>query len=407
MYNLSHEALSNLSPETNLSILGGSGFIGSSMLTSLFQAGTRIASLDIATRNPDTSKKKLSDSIKNLSPNTELIPCNHLQPMQVKSAIAKASIIFDFAGLAWQHPGGEPLPKMMLLQEELIQNALSAFIIGSQIKESQKLIWTSTSAIDGMLSRVNEEQQKQLDLESSMLTNQILTQIDPHEGTIQNYQQAMGEILSTFNFLSLPKFPGSKENVLFATEFSYAYSKWIGEKILTKLSQKNIHALRISDVYGPGQDISSTILNPTLPARRIQRYIAAYREISRGNTSWIPDNETGIYGFTQHQKGEIVQHSWNDSVFPTHVRDVSELVLRSLKLHDNQKTILAVNGNKMSNIELMQELQSFFGTKVKLIPDPELSYSMPQCSEDLPLLGISTEELIPFSIGLKEWVSLS
>ena len=142
--------------------------------------------------------------------------------------------------------------------------------IAAEDTSQQRLIWTSTSAVDTIFARLSPKQQEVLQSEAVRLADHIAEVCKKDLGSHQVIEQHISEIVATLPFVSFPEKPGGK-TVCFATEYSYAYTKYIGQLLLTRVPHKNIRILKISDVYGLGQDISEKILDPLAPARRAQR----------------------------------------------------------------------------------------------------------------------------------------
>lgn len=395
---LSTTALSHITKEDSIALFGGSGFIGSVLLHKLLRAPqSTCREITLASRNPKT----LQSTFKTGSQICSAVECDHSSFQQVSEFIKTASIIIDLAGLAWQHPGGKPLPPAELLMLQLLHNTIPALILATVLTPQQLLVWTSTSAVDTLFARLSPEQQKILESEAAHLAENIVENCTGDLESPQIIIQRISEIIDTFPFASFPEKPGGK-TVCFATEFSYAYTKYIGQLLLTRVPNKNIRILKISDVYGPGQDISEQILDPLLPARRAQRYCAAYQQIKNGTITWIPEGGQ-LYGFTRDAQSKVTQHIWSDWVLPTHVSDVCEMICRALDPQITQ-SVLNVNGNILTNRELMETLQEYFGTTVDIQEDAPLGFTMQQHSEDLARLGMSDKSLIPFKNGLHEWV---
>jgi nucleoside-diphosphate-sugar epimerase len=391
-------------PKHTIGILGATGCIGRYLTKHLLESEeTSFEKLYLATRSIQRlTTRGLTASLYN-SERVAFVQCNHLNSFELEAFLKKCTHIIDLAGLAWQHPGGDPLPKETLLKNEIVQNAGSAIKIGRLLQPDQTLVWTSTSAIDNMTARLSPQNCKKLSQEIHDIAEVLLSIPERELTTDAASAQAISSALEKVSYNLFPLSPTSKESQYYSLEFSYAYSKWLGQTILEKLSKGKTRILKISDVYGPGQDISAAILDPQLPARRIQRYLAAYQAIQQKNTAWIPKNSE-LFGFQQDAAGNITQNIWSDWVFPTHLKDVSTLLVRSI-FTKNTKTVFQVSGNRVSNSELMYFLRDYFKAQVQIIESAPLDFEMTQHSEDLELLGMKTSTLMSLETGIKEWLN--
>lgn len=390
-----------LSEKDTVLLFGASGFIGSVLLQRFLEAPEgNFAQVTLATRNP--TKLRLSiDQTKN---RFQAVACDHINVKHMERHLPNSSVVIDLAGLAWQHPGGTPLPKVKLLKKQLVHNSISAYILSTKLLPEQRLVWTSTSAIDSMFARLSDSHKTNLEAETQLLVERIAATISLDLSPAA-LEKKVSELVDTFSFGFFPLEPESSKKVCFASEFSYAYSKYIGQLLLVRKPNKNIRVLKISDVYGPGQDISATILNPLLPARRIQRYLAAFLQIKNKNLQWIP-KVGDMYGFTRNESDIITQKIWSDWVLPTHVADVCEIILRALDL-DIPKNILEVNGHIMENSELMETLQAHCKTNVKTVTCDPLGFTMKEHSQDLMLLGMDPKHLISLDEGISDWLNVA
>lgn len=383
-----------------IAILGASGFIGQALLKRMVgKNGPQYERLTLCTRN----KVKFDQTISALKKDTKIsvAECDHTVLKDIQSLLLNHDLIVSLAGLAWQHPGGKPIPADDLLTQQIIQNCVSALVLGKLLKKDQRLIWTSTSAVDGMLARLSKKNKQLLKKEVASIADKLLSfSVDLLQDR-NKIEKTIADLVKKSAFLSLPQQPYSRDTVEYAKVFSYAYSKFIGQTILEKLSNKNITILKISDVYGPGQDISEKVLDTQYPARRIQRFLTAYREIANGNIDWISDTGS-TFGFTK-KDGKITQNVWNDWIFPSHVDDVCKMIIESIKKNPG-KTTLNVNGNRLTNKMLVKKLTDHFNVKITIHFDKKPTFEMTQNSTDLPYLNMSTKSLKSFDDGFVEWL---
>ncbi len=227
--------------------------------------------------------------------------------------------------------------------KQIIGNSLNALVLGSILERYQRLVWVSTSAV-----------RLYLDYPDSSYTN------------------------------------------------SYAFSKYLGEEFLKKGSKGNIKILRISDVYGPGQDISRKMIDPQLPARRIQRFVAAYKLISRNKTSWIPSKGKRVNGF--YKKGSKVVHEINnDFVYPTFIDDVVRVLINAGRTK-NKKITYDLYGSKLSNLEMVGIIQNFFDVEVEIRIRNVKVNSIEKKESNFRNLGINPDSITTFSDGLRVWL---
>ncbi len=384
------------SDDAVIGVLGGSGFIGSYFIKYLNSRSQNFTCLKVGTRNKRNFLKP------DFRLPLEVVECDHLNYKQVTEFFRGCTHIIDFAGLAWQHPGGKITSKNDLLKQEIVQNAVSALIKARNLQADQLLVWTSTSAIETMFARLSEKDSNTLRTEVEKLAAVLLEIPDKMLHDSSSLNIFLDKILSEYNFSSFRVSPTARTTIIYATEFSYAYSKLLGQILLEKLCPERVRILQISDVYGPGQDISEKILDPLVAARRIQRYISAYKAIAEGHLEWLPVG-TDLFGFTRDSQNLISQKIWSDWVFPTHVEDVCNLVLRSCS-KGVDKPVLRVHGNRVSNLELMQFLKNYFNSSVRIIENEPLDFEMVQNSQDLEVLGVSKLDLIDFKTGIKNWI---
>lgn len=370
----------------NISIIGASGFIGSNLLNYLSAKQKEYKSITVIVRN---RKQAVRSEIKT-------VYCDHLEAKKLKVALTDSEIIYDTAGLAWQHPVGN-FSKQDLLIEEIVQNSVSAYVIGELLERSQSLVWTSTSAIDSLFAKLSEVDQKLLLYEANKIAEFLCTKINIRKDSISQ----MRSIVKNLFFYRPPVF------IPVILNFSYAYSKLLGQIILENVTRGNIRILKISDVYGPGQNISQNAIKENIPARRIQRFVAAYNLIKMGKTDWIPQEPKNRHGFSKTTKGNIVHEAWNDFLFPTYIEDIISMMIRAGKLDNANKTVLEVSGNKISNTQLIRTIQKILGIRIRIKRKKDLQLKIKSESADLPKLQFSRQSLISFEEGLKRWMKVN
>ncbi|HEX9817558.1 MAG TPA: NAD(P)-dependent oxidoreductase [Patescibacteria group bacterium] len=387
----------------NIAIIGATGFIGNNLLKFFLKNGHEASSLTLPTRNPHNSSLKNIPQ-KGTENNTSLniIQADHLDEKTLRASLERSTYIFDSAALAWQHPGEKKLTPHDLMVEEIVQNAVSAYVLAKVTRPDQIIVWTSTNAIDAMLSRLSPENVGILKKEIETIADMICDAIKIESTHFSEFHNIIVSILSKHQPGIYPKIVGSLDTVQYALDFSYAYSKYLGQTILEKLSQKNIRVLKISDVYGPGQDISKKMIDPKLPARRLQRFMAAYKLIKAGIINWIPTDGKQLHGFTARD-GHIVQDVWNDFVFPTHVDDVLTMMMRSTQ-NNFPKTVLEVSGNKLTNLKMARIVRDAFKVETDIEIQNIKVVNTPETSKDLALLGIDRENLTSLETGIARWL---
>lgn len=379
---------------SDISIIGATGFIGSSLTEHVLSARDQVSNLYLAVRNPyDDIFPARVERFKRQRPDKkiEILHCDHLNLNDLKRAVARADIVYDPAGLAWQHPGTMSDPET-LLSEQLMQNSYSACLVGRIIHKEQVLVWTSTSAVTAMLSKLPYPELKIFNNIVRQLVNDFFLNLDVERNNTHDLKKIMINVVRNL----------FEEFFSFIVANSYAFSKYIGQTILEKLSQKNIRVLNISDIYGPGQRIESDVLDPSYPARRIQRFVAAYRQIKKNRVEWIPDDGSSAHGFSKTKKG-IIQNVWNDFLCPAYITDVCELMIQATEIPYPGKVVLDVNGNRLSNFQMARAIRDFFGVDVEVKKLRSLSET-PEKSQDLRLFKLP-HPLISFKEGLEQWLT--
>jgi hypothetical protein len=293
------------------------------------------------------------------------------------------------AGLAWQHTG-KTLSKTELLLEHIVQNVFSQYLVASHLSPDQRLVTLSTNAIDIMMSTLSTAQKKMLEYETDAIVECLMSQ-RLQKNNLKDLKKIAWKLVVNHVMLSFVP----------ALDYSYAYSKYLAEKILIRLSLGNIKVLRISDVYGPGQDISSSVINPDVPARRIQRFVAAYKLIAEENKDWIPVKGDGLHGFYKNNN-EIIQEIWNDSVFPTYVDDVIDMTLQASRLPKGGQTVFETAGKKMGNKKMAAAIRDFFKVNVLIRGHGKIS-AVQKKSNDVPIL-LESKSPTSFNKGLQKWL---
>lgn len=373
------------------SIIGSSGFVGSNLLNYLIHSDLPIQKINLL------SRKKIN--IPDSQVPIETIIADHLDTVGVKQSINEADIIFDTAGLAWQHPGQHFSNKTDLLKEQILQNAVSCAVIAKVLQPHQILVWTSTSAIDTFFNLVPENQKESIKFEIKKKARSIVN-LDKKD--VNGWRTAIDSLLTPE---LLAHFQSSNDqNLNFAINYSYAFSKVVGEYVFKALAKDNIRIVRISDVYGADQPLDKQlVIDKNLPARRAQRFTAAYKAIKEGDTSWIPKSPAELHGFSL--KNNKISHTiWNDVVFPTYVSDVCKLLLK-VALHKGQlPLVLSLPGKKLTNLEMVMSIQKILALDIPVnvsgkLVDTEIADS------DFALIGEKRDKLINFDEGVKSWLS--
>ncbi len=398
----------------SVAVLGGRGFVGSRYLQQLLSqwAGVVGEVKAITTQELQRFRDQVED-LPGLSKLT-LVRGNHLDLTDVRELIRGAKVVMDTAGLAWQHlPGGRPAA----LTDELLQNGISAVLIGQALGRDQRLVWSSSNAGDYMFARLSEGDARALSVE-----------IDHRARRYVNWVRSLGERVPTRDKLTsfveqdlhaLPpgkfsKGPANPEEVAYAEQSSYAYSKLLGERILEIIGRedgKDIRVLKISDVYGPGQGLGPPIWDarqsPRQAARRIQRFMAVYEAIrAQGYQPWQLTAAGHADGFSEAD-GQIQQKIFDDSVAPTYIDDVVQMMHRAAAADlPAGKVVLSVSGPWISNAEMVKTiadvvgLEKDLGRTVRFVNGPPILAKQPNPADgDLGLLGMK-DILTPFEEGI-------
>lgn len=317
----------------NVAVRGASGFIGSHLAKKIIEENN-YKKLILITRNKNN--KKVNKFVRNKG-KVEIAQCDNLDSFQLKKIIKGCDLVYDLSGLAYQTFSKDALSK------QVIENSMSALVLGSVLDRRQRLVWVSTSAV--------------------------------------------------YTYLNSPS--------SFYTQ-SYAFSKYLGEEFLKKFSKGRLKILRISDVYGPGQDVSEKMINPQIPARRIQRFISAYRLISQKRTGWIPKKGKSLHGF--YKKGNKIFHEIsNDFVYPTYIDDVVVFLINAGKTKD-KKVAYELIGERLSNLEIVRIIQNLLKTKIEIKVRNTDIKPLKKKESHFRKLGINPNSLTTFSEGLAKWL---
>jgi len=391
--------------DATVAVLGGTGFIGGEFLRVLCgRVGEQMKEVRALSRNHD----RLQPLSSYFTDRSKLKPIegDHLSIDEVREAIAGAKIIIDTAGRR-QQPSDRNLSPHEVLVEQLMQNAMSAALIGALMDRGQRLVWASSSAIDYMLNRLDDEKREAL-----------LTEVKGRAHRYVQFARNMNAGVAADDMETIQGFIESdlerRGSIGVAEKSSYAYSKLLGETILeiiAKQDRKNILALNISDVYGYPNSLGEEVYSGRATANRMQQFLATYEAIkSEGYQPW-QDGQLGFYesGDRVHQK------AWNDYVCPTFVGDVVKMFLRASVAEDLEDRVdLNLITPAIGNLEMVETVRDVvgaepFGQRIEIVTEQEKMPS-PVWSEeksDLRLLGMSAEELTPFEEGirsqLKQW----
>lgn len=359
----------------NITIIGATGFIGSNLARHCLR-NKKFSRLTLISRNkkyPSQNKKVKS------------ILCDHLEVEKLKEILKNQDCIYHTGGLAWTHTS-KNISKFEFLKTHVIENSLSAYILGSILKKNQSLVWLTTNAVDIMLSKLSKNSRVHLEEELENLIECLFSRM------IKNYSSKDLDHLAWDLIVKHIAF-----SFFCAVDFSYAYSKYLGQKILERLSQDNIKILKVSDVYGPGQDISSQVLNQNVRARRIQRFVAAYKLISQNKISWIPNRGEDLFGFSKNEKGKVTHTVRDDYVFPTYVEDVVAKIA-NLEEGKSDRVEFCI-GKKLRNKTVVRIMRDFFNVNVKI---QIINKDNREGVNFLP-----TENLTSFEKGLQKWLQIS
>lgn len=336
-----------------IAIIGATGFIGSNLAKHISSQNSFSNSLSLITRNQ----------------------ADHLDFHKIKKSIDGTDVIFHAAGLAWQHPA-IATNKQELLIEQIMQNSISALVISLALVRRQKLIWISTNAVDSFLEMISDIERRNIE----QLIDLLLAKINP--------QKMRPLEIRLIIFRALNNCSGELKNVV--QDYSYAFSKYLGQRILERKSRGNIKIVKISDVYGPGQDISTRIINPLTPARRIQRFVAAYKLIKERSTEWIPIDKP-LHGFYIRDE-KIIHEVKTDFIYPTYIDDVCKSLIDISQL-ELSKTLFDATGERMSNYAVAETIRDFFRVEVEIR----------QNKNGLEILDYA-ENAISFKKGLEKWI---
>ena len=429
---------------TNVTVLGATGFVGRYLMGDLFKKlGNQIGQVKVLTRNPNgQNARQMFDSVQGLPGSEKLVAVqgDHLNIGQLRNVLAGSRIIVSAAGLAWQHPAGaidkeiysQYIPDIkrlserdmkdeILLRQELIQNGISAGLLGLVMESDQRLVWTSTNATDNMFLRLNIDDKKRLKEEIDSRAKRYLEQMRQilASGRLNDisdpenfFMELVSKDLEEHPPLRFPKVKGGDESVFYAKVFSYNYSKYLGQLLLEMISEedgKDIRVLMISDVYGPGQSINQEILTAQGGLRRVQVFLAAYKAITEGHQGWIPDiQEKSAHGFNvDASTHEIIQKVWRDYVSPTFVGDVSQMILHASSVSrlslPPSKVVFNVSAPPISNGDFAKRLSKLLDVSVKIEISGEELFAQPEGQDDdLRLLGI---QLTPLEDGIVQWIA--
>ncbi|MBI3615001.1 MAG: hypothetical protein HY211_00615 [Candidatus Omnitrophica bacterium] len=408
--------------DATVAVLGGRGFVGGRYLDRLLDRyGPMVGRVKaVTTQDPDRLREQISalPGARKLEP----IQGDHLVLGDVRKLIQGAKIIIDTAGLAWQHlPGG----RSTSLEDELLQNSLSAALIGYALEPGQRLLWTSSSASDYMFARLTKPEQYQLWKEIDRRARAYVEWIRSLGNTVPAREQLLAFIADDLNshppqsFLDGPE-SSVQKTVVYARAFSYPYSKLLGQRILEIIGQggkKDIRVLKISDVYGPGQGLGPMVWNPRhkpnpQAARRPQWFLAVYEAIREGRyRPWMrkqPEGKGPEGGFRK-VSGQIQQEILDDYAAPTHIDDVVEMLYRAsaieLPTQPEPQVVLSVSAPWIPNVEMAKQISNVVGVKVlgkeiEVVPGRQvLRDKPPSASEDLAFLGMQGR-LVPFQEGI-------
>lgn len=362
-------------------IIGATGFVGKQLSEYIIKS-KKFDALTLISRN--INKKEIP-----YKSNIKIVQCDMSNYNSLKKILKLQNIVYVTAGLAWQHIE-KNLSKTELLLEHIVQNVFGLYFIASNLRSNQGLITLSTNAIDVMLSTLSTTQKRMVEAETDALVECMLSQ--RIQKSNPKYLKKIAWKL-VINHIMLSFVP--------ALDYSYAYSKYLAEKTLARLSSGNIRVLRVSDIYGQRQDISSLVIDPTARARRIQRFVAAYKLISEKQIDWIPMRGKNLYGFYRHNK-RITQEVWDDFVFPTYIDDVLSMMILASTLHVGNQTILEVSGKKIKNTKMIKTIKNFFKVNVSIKIKPHAFPQVKEKSKDVKKL-FSKKRLRSFSQGLQEW----
>lgn len=396
-----------------VAVLGGRGFVGGRYLNQLLDrwGGTVGKVRALTTQDPQAIRSQVIGLPG--APKLEISQGNHIQLGDVRQLIKGAKVVIDTAGLAWQHlPGG----KAASVRDELLQNSMSAALIGFALEKDQRLVWTSSNASDYMLARLQNPYAQALTIE-----------IDHRAKNYVEWVRLLGDRVPTqdelTNFITedlkrLPahiyaKGPNDPEEVAYAEAFSYAYSKLLGQRILEIIARedgKDIRVLKISDVYGPGQGLGPEYWDPASlnkqAARRPQLFMAVYEAIATGlYRPWELDRPSAGFG-----KGLPAQQTiYNDFAAPTYVDDVVRMMHRAAAADLSKgKVVLSVSTPWIPNTELVQtiadvvDVQKRSGQPIAFVPGKELLRKKPLLAgNNLELLGMQ-DSLTPLRDGITQ-----
>ncbi len=362
----------------NTAVIGSTGFIGRGLVEKLIQT-KNFRLLTLVSRT-------IKEDERNLNNNVLRVKCDVLNQKKLKQVLRNQDIVFFTAGLGWQHTG-RSLSKIELLIEQIVQNVFSPYFVASTLHPNQRLVVLSTNAIDVMLGSLFSSQRNALEYETDEFVECLFSQNLSGNKEKKLKKVVWNLIVNHIMFSFVP-----------ALDYSYAFSKYLGEKTLRSLARKNIKILRISDVYGKGQDVSYPVINPKVRARRIQRFVAAYNLISKKSTGWIRSKN---HGFIKDSE-TITQEIRNDSVFPTYIDDVIQMILTAASMNTEQM-LFEATGVKISNKKMAETIKDFFQVKVKIVQKNSKSIFLKEKSKDRRIL-LGSRQATSFREGLQKWL---
>ncbi len=410
--------------DADVAMLGGTGYVGSHVLGELLGPhGSRVGRVRALSRqDPEILSEKAAGTPGEAK--LEVIQGNHVDLAAVRRTIQGAKVVLDTAGQAWQHlPGGKPAS----LEDQLLDNGISAALIGWALGKDQRLVWTSSNASDYMFARMLPEEQARLQAEIDERARRYAEWAralgDDQSPTTEQILQFIKTDLDQHPPQEFPDGPEGPEQkvVAYARAFSYPYAKLLGQRILELFCRedgKDIRVLKISDVYGPGQGLGKEYWDPRhkpspRAARRPQWFLAVYEAIrERLYRPWARKVAPGklAEGGFQEVGDQIQQLVYDDCVAPTYVDDVAKMIFRASVVEmpspaGQRQAVLALAPPWIPNREMAKIIRDTVGVKplkqeLKLVPGKQPLRGEPaQAGQDLALLGMENQ-LTPFAEGI-------
>ncbi len=355
-----------------------------------------------------------------LADKLERIQGDHRNLKDIREVFDDTDIIIDTAGMVAQ---GETSQEV--LKGHLVHNAAAVAMKGLLLQSDQRYVWTSSSAIDVMLSSLDDE-------ERQMILSHIEAAARSYVDTIGRGLEGGGGSVSqpvVQNNLAakqIAQLAEAKDTVTikgvniiqFVEENSYAFSKLLGQTILQHLAKeksKDIVVVKISDVYSDRHPIGKALFDQEAYQRRVQFLLSAqYAVQEEGWQPWTLEGEK-TRGFYQDPDG-VTQKIYADYASVTHGRMVAEAITRAASIKRDQlserKIILDLTGPPLRNKDMAETIRKVVGqerVQLKFELDESKRRDLPAWNDaDWKFLDIDfgagyQEHLARFETDIRAW----